>query len=84
MENTWTSLTTKDNEILKQFYEMKAQGREIQKNFNFFIPDYVLDEIVLTQNKHQKLNLLVLINLATINKRLTEEQASELKNKYCK
>lgn len=84
MENTWTSLTTKDNEILKQFYEMKAQGREIQKNFNFFIPDYVLDEIVLTQNKHQKLNLLVLINLAMMNKRLTEEQASELKNKYCK
>lgn len=84
MENTWTSLTTKDNEILKQFYEMKAQGREIQKNFSFFIPDYVLDEIVLTQNKHQKLNLLVLINLAMINKRLTEEQASELKNKYCK
>ena len=84
MENTWTSLTTKDNEILKQFYEMKVQGREIQKNFSFFIPDYVLDEIVLTQNKHQKLNLLVLINLAMINKRLTEEQASELKNKYCK
>ena len=84
MENTWTSLSTKDNKILTQFYNMKAQGREIQKNFNFFIPDYILDEIVLTQNKPQKLNLLVLINLAKINNRLTEEQASELKDKYCK
>ena len=84
MEKNWTSLSTKDSEILKQYCEMKTQGREIQKNFDFFIPDYILDEIVLTQNKQQKLNLLTLINLARINEKLTEEQASILKNKYCK
>lgn len=83
MQN-WTSTSTKDISYLQERLNyITAQGREIQKNFEFIIPNYVLEEIVDTQNKQQKTNLSAIINLAKINKRLTEEQANKLKEAYC-
>ena len=82
---SWTSYSTKDiYELLAEMEFVIAQGREIQKKFKFEIPDYVLAEIVRTRNKVQKLNLSALINLAVINRRLTENNAKELKDTYCK
>lgn len=72
--------STKDlNDALTEMIFIKAQGREIQKKFEFVIPDYVLDEIVLARNKLNKLNLQLMINMAVLNNRLTNEQAKELK-----
>lgn len=83
MQN-WTSTSTKDISYLQERLNyITTQGREIQKNFEFIIPNYVLEEIVDTQNKQQKTNLSAIINLAKINKRLTEEQANKLKEAYC-
>ena len=68
--------------LLTEFMFVKMQGTEIQKKFNFIIPDYVLEEIVLTRNKLDKLNLNLMINLAVINNRLTKRQAKMLKNEF--
>ena len=68
--------------LLTEFMFIKMKGNEIQKKFNFIIPDYVLEEIVLTRNKLDKLNLNLMINLAVINNRLTKRQAKMLKNEF--
>lgn len=84
MENC-TSPSTKDiNYLQERLNYITTQGREIQKKFEFAIPNYVLEEIIDTRNKQQKLNLVAIINLATINNRLTQEQANRLKDTYCR
>ncbi|MCR5146815.1 MAG: hypothetical protein K6B70_05680 [Clostridia bacterium] len=80
-----TSYSTKELQgLLAELEFIKAQGREIQKNFDFTIPDYILEEIVLTRNKLEKLSLQIMINMAVLNKRITNRQANKLKNAYCK
>ena len=79
-----TSYSTKDlQRLLAELEFIKAQGREIKKNFDFTIPDYILEEIVLTRNKLEKLNLQIMINIAVINNRITKGQAIKLKKAYC-
>ena len=77
-----TNYSTKElQELLTEMIFVKTQGNEIQKNFDFTIPDYILDEIVLTKNKPEKLNLNILINIAVINNKLTNGQARMLKKR---
>ena len=79
-----TSYSTKDLQgLLAELEFIKAQGREIQKNFDFTIPDYILEEIVLTRNKLEKLSLQIMINMAVLNKRITKGQARKLKEVFC-
>lgn len=79
-----TTYSTKDlQRLLSELEYIKAQGREIQKNFDFTIPDYILEEIVLTRNKLEKSNLQIMINMAFLNNRITKGQAIKLKNVYC-
>lgn len=79
-----TSYSTKELQgLLAELEFIKAQGREIQKNFDFIIPDYILEEIVLTRNKLEKLSLQIMINMAVLNKRITKGQAIKLKKSYC-
>lgn len=79
-----TSYSTKDLQgLLTELEFIKAQGREIQKNFEFTIPDYVLEEIVLTRNKLEKLSLQIMINMAVINNRITKANGNKLKEIYC-
>lgn len=79
-----TSYSTKElQELLTEMMFIKAQGSEIQKNYKFTIPDYILEEIVTTRNKLDRLNLQLMINMAVINNRLTKGQARMLKKEYC-
>ncbi len=79
-----TSYSTKElQELLTEMMFIKAQGSEIQKNYKFTIPDYILEEIVTTRNELDRLNLQLMINMAVINNRLTKGQARMFKNKYC-
>ena len=59
---------------------IKEQGKKIQENYSFIIPDYILEEIV--KNKEYSDTLLSFINLAKINERLTEEEAMVLKRDF--
>lgn len=79
-----TSYSTKELQgLLTKMMFIKVQGSEIQKKYNFTIPDYILEEIVTTRNKLDRLNIQLMINMAVINNRLTKGQARMLKKEYC-
>ena len=70
--------STKDTEELLNTIEI-IKAKEIQDNFDFTIPNYVLREIVIIQGRFKRYNVLTLINLATINERINTENAEILK-----
>lgn len=55
---------------------------DIQSQYNFKIPLYILDEIVLENYCKQNLNML--INLAVMNNRLSKSNSKILKKVFCK
>ena len=59
---------------------LKQKMKEIQSNFNFEIPDYVLEEIIIGNKE----NLRALIGLAKVNNRFSENQANILISIFCK
>ena len=66
-------------ELLKAIETMRTKEKEIQANFDFTIPDYVLREIVITNGRFKRYNVITLINLATVNRRISTENAKILK-----
>ncbi len=70
-------------ELLIKMRHIIEQCEEIQKKFEFTIPNYVLEEIVFTKNKMEKCNLHLMINIAFLNNKLTKRQAQKLKKYYC-
>ncbi len=55
--------------------------KQIQDEFDFVIPDYILQEIVQKEKRYIKENINALINLAKLNNRLSINQARILKSK---
>ncbi|MBP3596890.1 MAG: hypothetical protein J6J60_05790 [Clostridia bacterium] len=71
------------NRILKQKIELlERERKKIQDNFEFKIPNYVLDEIIESKGRILKGNLNAIINLARVNDRLTLEEADILKEQF--
>ena len=62
----------------KEIHRQNETREKIQKNFDFEIPSYVLDAIA--EDKY--INLF--INLARVNKEITEVNAQILRSIYCK
>lgn len=54
----------------------------IQNQFNFIIPDYLIDEIIESNTTKIYRNLNCLINCAIINGTLSKENGSILKQAY--
>lgn len=54
----------------------------IQSQFNFIIPDYLIDEIIESNTTKIYYNLNCLINCAIINGTLSKENGSILKQAY--
>lgn len=65
--------------ILKIESKIEKRGKEIQKKYNFEIPDYVLHEIVEKEGENSSNNIIALINLAKMNDRLLPEDADILR-----
>ena len=55
--------------------------KQIQDEFDFVIPDYILQEIIQKEKRYIKENINALINLAKLNNRLSINQARILKSK---
>ena len=65
--------------LLKIEQRIYKRGIEIQNQYGFKIPDYVLYEIVKSEkDKNNIRNIIQLINLAKINKRILLKDASIL------
>lgn len=61
-------------------WEQKAS--EIQLKFDFYLPDYIIDEIIENEDSKNFLNLYYLINCAVANERISESNAELLKQTY--
>lgn len=59
---------------------LKQKMKEMHSNFNFEIPDYVLEEIIIGNKE----NLRALIGLAKVNNRFSESQANILISIFCR
>ena len=55
--------------------------KEIQRNYNFTIPQYILSEII--KPLYDKKELCMLINMAIMNERFSDNEGKILKEKYC-
>lgn len=65
--------------LLKIEERTSKRGMEIQKNYIFEITDYVLHEIVKKEEDKDDSSIISLINLATINNKISPEDARILK-----
>lgn len=67
------------NRMLKMVSKIEKRGKEIQKKYNFEIPDYVLHEIVEKEGENSSNSIIALINLAKVNDRLLPGDADILR-----
>ena len=58
------------------------KAKKIQSNFDFCIPDYIIDEIIENEDSKNFVNLHYLINCALVNERISESNANLLKRAY--
>lgn len=68
------------NVLLDKRKNILKRSLEIQKNYSFQIPDYILDELAKAEKDTCYGNVISLIALAIINGRLSKENAIVLKN----
>ncbi len=69
-------------DLQNQIDEWNKKATKIQLQFDFTIPNYILDEIIEQENNKCKDNLYYLINCAVLNNSLTEENAKKLREIY--
>ncbi len=77
-------LYTTNDEVKRMIedYETNKKIKEkMEKHFNFEIPDYIADDVRLGENYE---HFCLMVNIAVINERLTEENANKLKNEVKK
>ena len=66
---------------IEKIEERNKKCDELQKEYDFEIPKYILTELI--KPSYNKLNVASLINLAVVNDRFTSDEGLLLKNKYC-
>lgn len=75
---------TKQNllELKKQIEIWNKKANTIQSQFDFIIPNYIIDEIINNEYSKNYSNLHFLINAAVINNKLTKSDGNILKKFY--
>jgi hypothetical protein len=63
-------------QLEKRIKEMKLLKEKLEKHFNFEIPDYIIDDILDYEKYH---HICLIINLAVVSNRLSEENGKILK-----
>ena len=78
MEYTQKNLKDLQNAI----NNWNTKFKNIQSNFSFKLPNYIVDEIIDNEDSKDFSNLHYLINCAVINGRISESHGKMLKNSY--
>lgn len=75
---------TKQNilNLKKQIETWNKKATIIQSQFDFIIPNYIIDEIISNEYSKNYSNLHFLINVAVINNKLTKSDGNILKKFY--
>lgn len=69
------------DQLVEEDRVVKNRSSEIQKKFNFDIPNYVLSEWVYAEKHNNSFNnVIALLYLAKANNRISEENVNKLKN----
>lgn len=81
MQCSLEDYSTEDINKEKLQIEIRLQKQKViqetlEKYFGFKIPKYIIDDIVDKETYH---HICLMINLATVNERLSEENADKLK-----
>ena len=81
MEGIIKDYATEDIEKRKLQIEIRLQKQKViqetlENYFGFKIPNYIIDDIVYNETYH---HICLMINLATVNERLSNENAATLK-----
>ena len=71
------------NLLQNKISEWNDKSIKIQSNFDFVLPNYIIDEILENEDTKNYFNLHYLINCAVINGRITEDNGKLLKKIYC-
>lgn len=82
---SFSTVGNSKDELIKlqqELYSWNEKKEKIQNNFNFLIPDYIIDEIIQNEISKSFVNLHYLVNCALVNERLSEKNANLLKQIY--
>ena len=69
-------------ELKNKVLEWNNKAKIIRDNFNFFIPNYIIDEIILCEKNKDYINLYYLINCAVLNNKISKSNGLLLKKEY--
>ena len=64
--------------LKEELYRRNIIKMNIQKEFDFIVPDYIIDDIIIEENYR---HVCLMINMAKLNNELTENNAIILKEK---
>lgn len=70
------------NNLQNRIFDWKIKSDVIKEKFNFYLPDYIIDEIIENEKTKNFVNLHYLINCAVVNNRLSESNAKLLRQVY--
>ena len=70
------------NNLQNRIFDWKIKADVIKEKFNFYLPDYIIDEIIENEKTKNFVNLHYLINCAVVNNRLSESNAKLLRQVY--
>lgn len=72
-----------ENKILEEKLNMwNCKAKKIREEFDFFIPNYLIDEIIEKEIEQNYNNLHCLCNMAYICGRISQQECDTIKNKY--
>ena len=69
-------------ELKKQIKLWQEKANLIQSQFNFNLPNYIIDEIINNESSKNYRNLHILINVAILNNKLSKKDGNILRSIY--
>ena len=69
-------------ELKKQIKLWQEKANLIRSQFNFNLPNYIIDEIINNESSKNYRNLHILINVAILNNKLSKKDGNILRSIY--
>lgn len=66
---------------IEEYERRNRECSKIQEQYDFEIPKYILSTLI--KKNYDKVEVVLLINMAVMNERFTEEEGKLLKSEYC-
>lgn len=77
------NISEKSKTLKKSLEIWNEKQKEIQANFDFIVPNYIIDEIIYLEPSKDYSKLHSLLLLAVYNRRISMEEAVKIEQVYC-